>query len=168
MIWSLSKQWNTRGNLPMGNLWLGGRSHTYWLWWIMGSPLDSCLTCQVEKFTQRSVSKHCTVMLTKSVFHKSKFLTTSAWRHLLKADAAPSSRHTFRRRLFDSVCVMQVICLVNISDNWILEVRQVATWSTMSPRTRVLLVYGCVGLFVFGNTATLWSGGAWPHTKSLQ
>lgn len=42
------RKWRTRGNFPIGNLWLAGRSHTYLLWWIMGSPQDSCLTCQVS------------------------------------------------------------------------------------------------------------------------
>lgn len=51
MTWSLNRKCRTRGNLPIGNLWLVGRSHTYLLWWIMGSPQDSCLTCQVSEDT---------------------------------------------------------------------------------------------------------------------
>lgn len=52
ITWSLNRKCRTRGNFPIGNLWLVGRSHTYLLWWIMGSPQDSCLTCQVSERTR--------------------------------------------------------------------------------------------------------------------
>lgn len=52
ITWSLSKKCKTRGNLPIGNLWLAGSSHTYLLWWIMGSPLDSSLTCSQVRYKQ--------------------------------------------------------------------------------------------------------------------
>lgn len=41
ITWSLSRKSNTLGNFPIGNRWLGGRSHTYLRWCTIGSPLES-------------------------------------------------------------------------------------------------------------------------------
>lgn len=76
MTWSLSKHCKTRGNLPIGNLWLGARSHTYLLWWTTGSALDSCLTCEMKKVSfimhplRRSREKNTSLCLN----HQTNFL----------------------------------------------------------------------------------------------
>lgn len=63
----------TRGNLPIGNLWLAGRSQTYLLWWMMGRPQDSCLTCQVSASTvvmRFFLQQHTSVYLMKTRSHE--------------------------------------------------------------------------------------------------
>lgn len=59
ITWSLIRKCRTRGNLPIGNLWLVGRLHTYLLWWTMGSLQDSGLTCQVSKRAVRVQNSFC-------------------------------------------------------------------------------------------------------------
>lgn len=146
--WSLSRKCKTRGNLPIGNLWLGGRSHTYLLWWIMGSPLDSDLTCQVRQSEITFNANPCTVQWNiLEVHYDSKF---SRVHH-----GNICARRLLHRLLND---IVEEMFVLRRSCAWMaLQLDSLTVYVKCYETFHVLSVHGCVAVFALCCHLVSWS-----------